>query len=228
MIPGVPLRLAGLDSGKQKDSTALVGLTVQDEKARIHGARRWFTERASKYDVDSKGRRYIDMEDDIALLHMKHPHSYYAIEINNVGIHVYEALKFQKKLPCVALTTAKDIKDPKKLALGRTMDKNAMTRIMVDWFASGVLVFPPMEQVKANPDMFELYRQLTIFSEHKTDSGSISYYAEGNEHDDLVMGLMDACFLARRFLRLGGTKIAVGRLGSHQHERTDYNRIVSN
>jgi len=44
-------------------------------------------------------------------------------------------------------------------------------------------------------DMLELKRQIAIFTEHKTEAGSISYYAPGSEHDD---GVMDCSLTAKR------------------------------
>jgi len=57
--------------------------------------------------------------------------------------------------------------------------------------------------------MKELKRQISIFAEHRTESGQISYYAEGKEHDDLVMALMLACFVGRRFLRASPKRLVV-------------------
>ena len=43
--------------------------------------------------------------------------------------------------------------------------------------------------------------QIPIFSEVITESGGVSYRAEGTEHDDTVMGLMLACFIGRNFIK---------------------------
>ena len=178
------VRIAGLDSGKSRDSSALVAVSVQDDKIKILNAKRWL------------GRNYLDVEAEIAKIHAQKPFNFVMIEINSVGVHVYEVLKYKYNLPAFAVTTSKDIKDAKKAAGEKVMDKNAMVKLMLDWFAEERLIFP----VNSNAELDELKRQLSIFAEHKTDAGNVSYYAEGSEHDDLVMALMLACFKARPYL----------------------------
>jgi len=179
------VRIAGLDSGKSRDSSALVGVHVEDGVVKILNAKRWL------------GRNYIDVENEIARIHRLHPFQFLMVEINSVGAHVYEVLKYKHNLPAFPVTTSKDIKDLKKQAGEKTMDKNAMVKLMLEWFADERLVFP----ISTNSELDELKRQLSIFAEHRTESGNISYYAEGSEHDDLVMALMLACFKARVYMR---------------------------
>lgn len=178
------VRIAGLDSGKSRDSSALVGIRVEENKVKILNAKRW------------RGRNYLDVEAEIAAIHRKAPFNFYMVEMNSVGVHVFEVLKYKYNLPAFSVTTSKDIKDPKKITSDKTMDKNLMVKIMLEWFADETLIFP----AESNPELDELKRQLSIFAEHKTNSGTIAYYAEGSEHDDLVMALMLACFKARAYL----------------------------
>lgn len=136
------------------------------------------------------------MENEIALIHTRKPFDYYILEINNTGIHVFEVLNYQKRLPVIPVTTTKDIKDPKKKYSAQVMDKNEMVRIMLHWFQDGTIIFPQ----QSTAELDELKRQLSIFAEHRTEAGSVSYRAEGQEHDDLVMALMLCCFWARRYV----------------------------
>jgi hypothetical protein len=179
------MKVIGIDSGKQRDSFAIVGVERIYEgwnpKFLVKNAQRWL------------GRNYIDVEKDIYKLHQKHPYDQYIIELNNVGHHVYEILSFEMGLPCIPITTAKDLKDPKKKIDPRIMDKNDMVRKMIHWFQDGSIVFPK----NPNKEVFELKRQLSIFAEHKTEAGNVSYYAEGSEHDDLVMALMFCCWFLK-------------------------------
>jgi len=59
-------------------------------------------------------------------------------------------------------------------------------------------------------DMLELKKQIAIFAEHKTEAGSISYYAPGSEHDYGVMALLINCQNAREYLKVGYRGIYVG------------------
>jgi len=52
--------------------------------------------------------------------------------------------------------------------------------------------------------MLELKRQIAIFAEHKTEAGSVSYYAPGAEHDDGVMALMINIQKVKQYLKPGG------------------------
>lgn len=178
------VRIAGLDSGKMRDSSYLVGLSVDKRIANILGAKRW------------TGDDYLKIEGDVADIHAKKPFDFIMVETNNVGVHVYEVLKHKYHLPVYPVTTSKDLKDPKKQAGYKVMDKNAMVKVMLQWFSEDALLFPKT----LTPELQELKRQLSIFAEHRTESGSFSYYAEGNEHDDGVMGLMLACFKARAYM----------------------------
>lgn len=120
----------------------------------------------------------------------------YVLELNNTGTHVYEVLYSQKNLPVIPVTTTKDVKDLDKKYSGKIMDKNEMARLMAHWFQDGSIVLP----LALTGELAELKRQLSIFAEHRTEAGSVSYRAEGQEHDDLVMALMLCCFYARHLI----------------------------
>ena len=198
------MRIAGLDPGKQRDSFAFVAGEIEDGKLLVKGAKRWL------------GRNYLDVENEIAEIHARKPFDFYILEINNTGIHVYEVLKAQKNLPVIPVTTTKDIKDPAKKYSMKIMDKNEMVRIMLHWFQDGKILFPQ----NSTGELEELKRQLSIFAEHKTEAGTVSYRAEGQEHDDLVMALMLVCFWARRYIRGVGI-VGVGPRDIEAMERSN-------
>lgn len=170
-----------MDPGKHRDAFAFVGTEILDGVLTVKGAKRWM------------GRNYLQVEEDITQIHRKKPFNVYVLELNNTGTHVYEVLTQQKNLPVIPVTTTKDIKDLEKKYDNKVMDKNEMVRLMAHWFQDGSIVFP----TNKTPELMELERQLTIFAEHKTETGSVSYRAQGQEHDDLVMALMLACWYAR-------------------------------
>lgn len=168
------IKVLGLDPGKQRDSFALVSVEEDGDKYLVKNAQRFL------------GRDYLEVEKTIAILHQKAKFNYIILELNNTGHHVLEVLRNQYHLPVLAVTTTKDVTDEEKKRSHQIMDKNEMVRLMMHWFQDGTIVFPR----NTNQELDELKRQLSIFSEIKTESGRVSYRAEGSEHDDLVMALM--------------------------------------
>ena len=179
----------GLDPGKQVDSFALCGVEVKEKKIFVLGAKRWL------------GRAYLEVEREIHLIDAKNPFDYYVVERNNTGEHVIEVLRSNYSLPIVPVTTVSKGTDEKRIFNPKLMDKIDMVRYMLIMFRDGRIVFPR----EPKGEVLELMRQLSIFSEKKTETGKVSYQAEGSEHDDLVMALMLACFMARNFVDKGGT-----------------------
>jgi len=167
-------KVLGLDPGKQRDSFALVAVEEEGGKYLVKNAQRFL------------GRDYLEVEKSIAELHKIARFSYIILELNNTGHHVLEVLRNQYHLPVLAVTTTADVKDEEKKRSHSIMDKNEMVRQMMHWFQDGTIIFPK----NSNQELDELKRQLSIFSEIKTESGKVSYRAEGSEHDDLVMALM--------------------------------------
>jgi len=193
-------RVGGLDSGKFRDASALVAVEVDRiaREAYVKGAKQW------------KGRNYLDMEREVAEIHQRKPFNLLAVEINSVGAHVIEVLKV-KRIPVAEVVTTKDIKDPKKRQDPRLLDKNEMVRQILHWQQENALLFP----ASPTPEIAELLRQLSIFSEFRTEgTGSYSYRAPGNEHDDLVMALMMALFVERHYIGTvsrTGAEVAVSK-----------------
>ena len=174
-------KVIGLDPGKQRDSFGIVAIEKRDNRIYVKNAQRVL------------GKRYIDVENYVASLHQKYHYDYYILEVNNTGEHVFEVLKDVKGLPVIPVFTTSDVKDLKKKMDGRTMDKKDMVKRMAHQFQNNEIIFPK----KSNPELEQLKTQLAIFSEHITEAGNVSYYAEGTEHDDLVMALMLCCWYVK-------------------------------
>ena len=180
------MRIAGIDSGKRKDSFAFVGIEIKKDNVFVIGVKTWL------------GRNYLEVENLIANIHATKPFDYYVVEINNTGEHVFEELKYRHKIPNVIPTfTARETKDQSKINSGRVMPKNQMVLWLARMFQNNRIKFPK----HSNKDIDELKRQISIFSEVITEAGQVSYRAEGNEHDDTVMALMLACFIGRNFIK---------------------------
>lgn len=183
---GLKMRIAGIDSGKRRDSFAFVGIEIRNDDVYVVGVKTWL------------GRNYIEVENLIANIHDKKPFNFYCVEINNTGEHVFEELKYRHRIPNVIPTfTSANVKDQHKINSGKVMPKNQMTLWLARMFQNNRIKFPKT----SNKDVDELKRQISIFSEVITESGSVSYRAEGQEHDDTVMALMLACFIGRNFIK---------------------------
>jgi len=180
------MRIAGIDSGKLRDSFAFVGIEVKNDNIYVKGVKTWL------------GRKYIEVEQLIADIHKQKPFDFYVVEINNTGEHVFEELKYRHNIPNLIPTfTTKDTKDQSKINTGRVMPKNQMVWFLARLFQNNRIKFPS----KTTKDVEELKRQISIFSEHITEAGNVSYRAEGQEHDDTVMALMLACFIGRNYIK---------------------------
>ena len=180
------MRIAGIDSGKMRDSFAFVGIEIRNNNVYVLGVKTWL------------GRKYIEVENLIAKIHDEKPFNYYVVEINNTGEHVFEELKYRHRIPNVIPTfTARETKDQSKINTGRVMPKNQMVLWLARMFQQNRIKFPKT----TNKNIEELKRQIAIFSEHITEAGNVSYRAEGTEHDDTVMALMLAAFIGRSFIK---------------------------
>ena len=179
------LLIAACDPGKIRDSFGFVVIRVDEDDIKVRAVKRWL------------GRDYTDVERTIAKYHMKHNFDHIVVEQNNTGIHVIEVLKRQYNLPVVAVVTSNNLKDNKKVASARVMDKNLMANYIAGLMMDHKIKFP----ASGGKDMKELERQIAIFAEHRTEAGNVAYYAPGNEHDDLAMALMLAIHIGKYYLR---------------------------
>ena len=125
------MRIAGIDSGKQRDSFAFVGIEIKNDSIYVLGVKTWI------------GRKYIEVEELIAEIHEKKPFNFYVVEINNTGEHVYEELKYRHRIPNVLPTfTTAQVKDQSKINTGRVMPKNQMVIWMARMFQQNRIKFP--------------------------------------------------------------------------------------
>ena len=193
------IRIAGLDSGKQRDQTCLTSVQVHQDKKEffVEGCKFWPLK--TSYEV---------IETEIAKMHIKSQWSRIIVEVNAVGEHVYESMLRRYGLPVRPVTTVHKLsgdrvkKNPAQ-RLRRSMPKNEMVLFFLKMKKLHKIKFP------INPDdnMKKLIKQLSVFSEKKTESGNITYSSPGLEHDDGVMSLLLALFEAKHLIEDDATHI---------------------
>lgn len=198
MVRKTKIRIGSADPGRFKDSFAVVITEVDltERKIRVIGAKEY------------KGIKYPLVEADIARAYRELELDFFIVEQNNTGIHVIESLIHVHKIPILGVITGNRIKDPRKIRSGRNLDKTEMVEWIEKKRQQGKIIFPriPNEFVKI------LITQLDSFIRQKpTKAGNITYSAEGEGHDDLVMAFMvNLYFIRSRIWKEGSSNRIVG------------------
>ena len=200
------IRIAGLDSGKQKDQSCLVSIQVNPILKEVFVEACKFWPRRTEYEK---------IEADIARIHITRQWRSIMVEVNNVGEHVYETLLRRYGLPVRPVTTIAKlsgdrVKKTTAQRLRRSMPKNEMVLLFLKLKKLHKVKFPKTP----SKDMQQLITQLTAFSETKTKAGHVSYGGAGSSHDDGVMSLLMALFEAKPLLEQDN-QVHVGGPVSH-------------
>ena len=206
--PPPPATIAGIDPGKQHDSFALCAIQTDRKSIFVVGAAQWLH------------KDYTDVEQEIFQLHKvisKKPFDHIGVEVNNSGPQVYESLR-NMGLPVIPINTIAKITDPKKILKGNSMIKNDMVHWLKRMIQDDKIFFPDID----SPGTLSLKHQLPQFSRKITKSGNLSYSAQGSEHDDLVMALLVACYIARR--KYLGSKGEFGIAGANYKSKKKYTK----
>lgn len=181
-------RIAGIDTGKQKDRTATVGVEIPDRyNINIIGARQ-----------SPMKQSYEESEDEIENIHrslVKRPFDIIGVEVNNAGWAVFEALK-SRGMPVIPINTVGTIKDRKKLREILSMDKTDTVHYAKRIIQQDRLWFP--SHGLDSPGTIILRNQMPKFTKKLTDGGKLTYSAQGREHDDMVMALLITIHIARK------------------------------
>ena len=153
------MRIAGIDSGKLRDSFAFVGVEIKHDNVYVLGVKTWL------------GRNYLDVENLIAEIHDTKPFNYYSVEINNTGEHVYEELKYRHHIPnVIPIFTTREVKDQSKINTGRVMPKNQMVLWLARMFQNHRIKFPK----NTNKHIEELKRLAGIDKEQPSMGENLS------------------------------------------------------
>ncbi len=123
-----------------------------------------------------------------------------------IGQHLIRSIEKSIGYGVYTITTQKNLKDPEDIELIKVMDMTEMTQLTLSLKQEHVIQFPPKNHTK---DMVDLIKQIEMFTEHTTESGTVAYYAPGDELDCLTKALMICLFGGRQLLRSGLTEMIV-------------------
>lgn len=190
------LKLVALAHSKHRNAIGLVGIEVDQIKQEISVrlAKQW------------PRNKINDIAPEVAEMYEKFQWFNTIIDFQ-VGDHVIQGLRRAGGMPIKIIHIQKKVKDKLEIERVKTMDIIEQTQFMLSIKLAHKLVFPE----KPTTVMAELESQIAMFAEHKTEAGSIDYYAPGDEYDNLTKALIINCFAARPYMQ-GSTKIIGGPL----------------
>jgi len=136
---------------------------------------------------------------DIAALH-KRVKWHNTIVDQQVGQHLIKSFEMAMGNQLLVITTQKNLKDPENIELLKVMDITEMTQLTLSIKQDHRIQFPKKNHTE---DMQDLMKQMEMFTEHVTESGTVAYYAPGEELDCLPRALMMCCFASRNTLEHG-------------------------
>lgn len=120
-----------------------------------------------------------------------------------LGQHLIRKIENSLGFQVQTITTMKNLKDPEDIELIKVMDMTEMSQLTLSLKQGHQIQFPPKNPTK---DMLDLMKQIEMFTEYTTESGTVSYYAPGEEMDCLTKALMITLFAARVSLQQGNQK----------------------
>jgi len=189
------IKLTAIAHSKYRDMFGLVGIEVDPDLKKVYVklARQWPRSKINE----------IPKEIGMLYQNIRWRNTYID---QQTGEHFIQDLKRIQHLSLSVINTQKNLKDPVEIERIRTMDKIEMTQFMLTLRQNHQVEFPP------NPSktMKDLEEQMALYSEHKTESGNIDYFAPGSEKDNLTKGLLISCFAARKYLKVGDVRVYVG------------------
>lgn len=115
-----------------------------------------------------------------------------------IGQHLIRSIELALGFEVQTITTQKNLKDPENIEKIKVMDMTEMTQFTLSLKQQHSIQFPPKN---ITDDMRQLVKQIEMFTEHITESGTVSYYAPGGEYDCLSKALMICCFVGRMSLQ---------------------------
>lgn len=114
-----------------------------------------------------------------------------------VGQHLIRDIESASNITINTINTQKNLKDPEGIELVEVMDLIEMAQFLYSLKINHQIQFPE----HPSSSMRELFDQISKFTEFKTESGTMNYFAPGEEFDHLTRALMICCFAARTELQ---------------------------
>jgi len=191
-------KIVALSHSKLRNAIGMVGIEIDEEKkiAYVRLAKHWKREQMNQMPADIK-KLYSKIKWDKT----------YADQ--QVGQHLLKSIEAQISFTIFTITTQKNLKDPEDIEKIKVMDQTEMTQLFLSLKIDHKIQFPP----DPTKDMILLEKQVEIFAEHKTEQGTISYYAPGKKLDNLIKALTICCFVGRHSLTEGETPMII-QIGS--------------
>lgn len=187
---GYDIRLASLDPGRNKNSFAFLGGSVNEKNESIvlFLAKRW---------KGSLQQNYVKIEKEIADRHKLKPFDEYIVETNNTGIHVIDVLKTIHRLPIIPVTTVGKLKDQNKHPFSQ--EKKDMMYWILHMKAEGKIEIPPPS---TSSEWAECHRQLSNYQMIMSKAGNETFTSP-DDNDDYVSALINLSWRIRqKFLKI--------------------------
>lgn len=207
--------LVALSYTKQRTNFGMVGIEIdrRSRKAFVRLAKQW-----SRKNMNS-------IPGDIKALHSRIKwHS--TIADQQIGQHLIKSVEMALKNQVQVITTQKNLKDPENIEKLKVMDITEMTQLTLSLKQDHRIQFPKKNH---SEDMIELMKQMEMFTEHVTESGTVAYYAPGEELDSLPRALMMCCFAGRNTLEFGDQPMIIKQgMTSQQTPDESFDNFFSN
>ncbi|HEY1191668.1 MAG TPA: hypothetical protein VGE74_28810 [Gemmata sp.] len=198
---------SGLDLGKAADFSVLatVGRRKLDRpvaKRRFSYAVRWLAswELGTRYTATRPGERSVIGDVKALFEQPALTWTTLAADYTGVGMAVIEqvqAAKVQARLHPVCITAGHSISTPEETKDGSWhVPKKELVSTLVVLLENDLLKWQAPNTKGALPLIGRFEKELQAFREHVTRSKNVTYGAEHSQHDDIVMGVALACWLA--------------------------------
>ncbi len=178
--------IVALSHDKQRQVFGVVGIEINEEKiANVRLAKIWKRDDMNKIAPDMKA-----LNDKIKW------DMTFADQL--VGQHLIRSIEKSLQFQVQTITTQKNLKNPEDIELIKVMDITEISQLTLSLKQENRIQFP---KENATKDMEDLMNEVQMFTEHVTESGTVAYYAPGEEHDCLTRALMICLFAGRTQLQ---------------------------
>jgi hypothetical protein len=201
--------VGGLDLGKASDFSVLSvvsrrALPVPVAKRRYSYALRWLQawELGTKYTATRPGERSVIGDIQARFNSPALAWAPLAVDYTGVGMAVVEqvqAAKVKARLHPVMITGGHTVSTPQETKdRSWHVPKVELVGTLVVLLENGLLTWERPDSMRALPLIGRFEKELAAFREFVTRKKNVTYGAETSQHDDIVLSVALACFLAER------------------------------